>query len=590
MIRKHMWGRDDTPSSIPSLIELLQCGGVSRSALGFVICRRLQQLGAGNVTLALSCPQPSAGEYDPNVAVQFRVGTSPSLTSVAHQADTYITIDDFPGVDLDPRGWLKPKIFLYGGTIHDLSYEERMGLIKFTSDFLTRLIQKERMLIRRALVNARAQSDDLNSFLHKALRSPELRQCLGFESASVFIADPMSQMLRLRGTTGLASRDIRKSEIAFSPEGTTKVGKVFTTQMPIVEYDSRKALKEGTSAEKTKEGQWARIYWPLQLQQLGEGDRRVPARTPVLGVVRTVNLSWADKVRLPPTWIELAATEFFAESLYNVAIGFVDAEEASFRKEEAFHAAGGVVDSITGSADRLSQWIFGEQFSASSRKIAKRFELKPLDASADVDNVRHFLRSVYAVALALGFQIERADLDVAHEPDAITSELMTRVILRALEMLPYIADAHSVDEKLILPDVGSILGKADYPPAVRGSPDALTSVFLNIFENAVKYRRIGEPCRIDVDFETTPKSVVVRVRDRGIGIKDQDSQRIFTRGYRSEEAKRHAKRGSGLGLHWCAEVLHRFGGDISATRESKGLTITITLARADGHWLASKNS
>jgi heavy metal sensor kinase len=97
---------------------------------------------------------------------------------------------------------------------------------------------------------------------------------------------------------------------------------------------------------------------------------------------------------------------------------------------------------------------------------------------------------------------------------------------------------------------------------VEGDPDFLERLFLILIDNAVKFTPPrGE---IVVSSQLTQGSVIVAVRDNGIGISDADLPNVFERFYRADKARSRESGGAGLGLaigRWIAQA-HR--GEIEA--------------------------
>ncbi len=96
-------------------------------------------------------------------------------------------------------------------------------------------------------------------------------------------------------------------------------------------------------------------------------------------------------------------------------------------------------------------------------------------------------------------------------------------------------------------------------PTVAAAAGAMTQVFQNLIENALKFR--GEqPPRIEVSVKREARDWVFSVRDNGIGIDPEHSQKIFMIFHRL-----HSRReipGSGIGLAVCKKIVERHGGRI----------------------------
>lgn len=80
---------------------------------------------------------------------------------------------------------------------------------------------------------------------------------------------------------------------------------------------------------------------------------------------------------------------------------------------------------------------------------------------------------------------------------------------------------------------------------VFGDKDKLKQVFINLLQNAIKYTDKG---KIDIVLQDEKKFVDIIIKDTGIGIPEEDLNRIFERFYRVDKARSRAVGGTGLGL------------------------------------------
>ncbi|MFZ1280812.1 MAG: ATP-binding protein [Ignavibacteriaceae bacterium] len=80
---------------------------------------------------------------------------------------------------------------------------------------------------------------------------------------------------------------------------------------------------------------------------------------------------------------------------------------------------------------------------------------------------------------------------------------------------------------------------------VFGDKERLRQVFVNLIQNAIKYTDEGN---VEILLEEEKKSVNINVIDTGIGIPQEDIDRIFERFYRVDKARSKAVGGTGLGL------------------------------------------
>jgi signal transduction histidine kinase len=115
---------------------------------------------------------------------------------------------------------------------------------------------------------------------------------------------------------------------------------------------------------------------------------------------------------------------------------------------------------------------------------------------------------------------------------------------------------------------------------VRGDADRLRQVFDNLLRNAVKYSPGGQP--VDVTVTTQGDAFRVAVRDRGIGIPDDEQQKLFERFSRASNARRAKIAGSGIGLFIVKMIVDRHGGSVAAqSKLGGGSTFLVTLPNMD---------
>lgn len=100
---------------------------------------------------------------------------------------------------------------------------------------------------------------------------------------------------------------------------------------------------------------------------------------------------------------------------------------------------------------------------------------------------------------------------------------------------------------------------ADVPPVYADKYD-IERVVLNILTNSIKYTKDGGEIKIYVGF--VYNDAYIKVFDNGIGIPEEDLNRIFERFYRVDKARTREMGGTGLGLSIAKEILDKNGGSI----------------------------
>jgi len=116
---------------------------------------------------------------------------------------------------------------------------------------------------------------------------------------------------------------------------------------------------------------------------------------------------------------------------------------------------------------------------------------------------------------------------------------------------------------------------ADVPP-VYADKDDIQRVILNILTNSIKYTPDGGNIKIYVGF--VYNDAYIKIIDNGIGIPEEDLNRIFERFYRVDKSRAREMGGSGLGLSIAKEILDKNGGSIDIKSQvNKGTEVVIKI-------------
>lgn len=120
------------------------------------------------------------------------------------------------------------------------------------------------------------------------------------------------------------------------------------------------------------------------------------------------------------------------------------------------------------------------------------------------------------------------------------------------------------------------LETANSLPSIEGDRDRITQILINLLDNAYHYTPSGGT--IIVSARQAGGQVTLSVRDSGIGISQENLQKIFDRFYRSEDAVVQQVPGTGLGLAIVQSLVEMHGGEIRvASKVGEGSTFTVYL-------------
>lgn len=106
---------------------------------------------------------------------------------------------------------------------------------------------------------------------------------------------------------------------------------------------------------------------------------------------------------------------------------------------------------------------------------------------------------------------------------------------------------------------------SDYLADLAGDARLLRQAFVNVVGNALKYTKAGGEVSLTARLEG--HELVTRVRDTGIGIAQEDQQRVFEKFFRAKSAEQSTIAGTGLGLPMARYIVERHRGRIEFTSE-----------------------
>lgn len=107
-----------------------------------------------------------------------------------------------------------------------------------------------------------------------------------------------------------------------------------------------------------------------------------------------------------------------------------------------------------------------------------------------------------------------------------------------------------------------------------GDEDLIYQVWVNIIDNAIKFSNEGGS--IDIKVYEKDKNIIVEIKDHGIGMKEEELEKVYDRFYQID--KSHSKEGSGLGLAIVKRIVGLSEGKIEIkSKENKGTTVTVKL-------------
>lgn len=145
---------------------------------------------------------------------------------------------------------------------------------------------------------------------------------------------------------------------------------------------------------------------------------------------------------------------------------------------------------------------------------------------------------------------------------------MAPIVERAAHMLELVAEQAQVTIHLDISPLAT----------VAANEDDLYQIAFNLVENAIKYNHPEGDVWVSLDEE---EWVTLKVSDTGVGIPEDELDKIFQRFYRVDKARSREAGGTGLGLSIVRDTVLRHSGRVTAQRgEHGGALFTVTLPNA----------
>ena len=146
---------------------------------------------------------------------------------------------------------------------------------------------------------------------------------------------------------------------------------------------------------------------------------------------------------------------------------------------------------------------------------------------------------------------------------------LAELVKNALDSLAPLSEAKNI----------TIINEIDTTQLVAVDQERMRQVLHNIIGNAIKFSPEGGSIRLAI--ERKESGVEIRIHDTGIGIKEEDLDRIFHKFQQITSAKDQKINGTGLGLAIVKQIILAHGGEVWATsRMGVGSTFHISLPLA----------
>lgn len=160
-------------------------------------------------------------------------------------------------------------------------------------------------------------------------------------------------------------------------------------------------------------------------------------------------------------------------------------------------------------------------------------------------------------------------------------EQVTPTVDNVLHVLAEVQAAVDVARPLAAEYGQRIAVRGDDTLVVHGESAQIRAAIGKLLDNALRYSPGGATVSVDVRASRDGRDAVIRVIDRGIGIPEDEQQRIFERFYRGRGQNERTADGAGLGLAIVKHVALTHHGSVQVwSRPGQGSTFTLVLPMA----------
>jgi two-component system sensor histidine kinase SenX3 len=193
-----------------------------------------------------------------------------------------------------------------------------------------------------------------------------------------------------------------------------------------------------------------------------------------------------------------------------------------------------------------------------------------LEASDDPVAITRFASRMQTEAKRLSDLVQEIiNLSRIQDEDPLknaVSFLLSDLVLQAIDESRLTAESREIKIEFIRNNEVTVLG----------DESQLEMAISNLIENAINYS--PDKTTVVVSLNKVDGLAELKVKDQGIGISEENRERIFERFYRVDPARSRATGGTGLGLSIVKHIITNHGGDITVwSEQGEGSTFTMRL-------------
>lgn len=182
------------------------------------------------------------------------------------------------------------------------------------------------------------------------------------------------------------------------------------------------------------------------------------------------------------------------------------------------------------------------------------------DSLENIDRVTNIIGDLLRI-----MEIEENEYEVKKKPVDLV-----KVVSETIDNNSFLAKASNTDVSFT-PSENLSLCSTD--------PLKIYHVVDNLFANALKYKGQGRG-KVDISVEERADDLIFSIKDQGVGIPEEDKEKVFSKFFRSKKGIEVDPTGLGIGLYISKAIVDLSGGEIwFENNEEGGVTFCFTIPK-----------
>lgn len=191
----------------------------------------------------------------------------------------------------------------------------------------------------------------------------------------------------------------------------------------------------------------------------------------------------------------------------------------------------------------------------------------------DEEKIKKFSKLIFQEAFDIDFQLKNVFLAAKFESGKFSVENTTFCVKELVQGVLNEYE-HLLKVKNITADIE--IKKEKLHTNINADAEKLKIVFVNLINNSIRFSNKDDKIIININIEED--KLKVSIRDFGVGISPDLTEKVFERFYRIDNSINSENKGSGLGLSVSKQIIEILGGNIKFEDHKNGVEVLFDIA------------